>query len=115
MGTSCPVYEELALEEVGDFAEKDIEIISNQIYFSNIRILNLKDINSDIKQGVNVINKFAKFIKQISKSVFLTIIGASEPFLGVAGLDFSREISLAEFSDVNFSIQKSLSRPFVPC
>jgi hypothetical protein len=90
MGTSCPVYEEMTLDEVGEFAERDIELIANQIYFSNIRILNLKDIITEPKTGVNVVNKFAKFIKQVSRSVFLTIIGASEPFFGVTGLDFSR-------------------------
>lgn len=45
LATSCPVYEEISLEEVICFAETDIETIANQIYFSDIKILTLREIN----------------------------------------------------------------------
>lgn len=41
-------------------------------------------------------------------------MGATEPSLGIFGMDLSREISYAELSEPGFSMQKSLSRPFVP-
>ena len=59
-------------------------------------------------------------MKQISKTVFFTIAGAVEP-TATAGstifaLDLSREISFSEFTEGNMlSIQRSISRPFVPC
>ncbi len=45
LATSCPVYEEINLEEVICFAENDIESIANQIYFSDLKILTLRDIS----------------------------------------------------------------------
>jgi hypothetical protein len=63
-----------------------------------LKILTLRDISYECKKGIKVIDKFSKFVKQVSKSVFLTIVGATEPSLGIFGMDLSREISYAELS-----------------
>ncbi len=44
----------------------------------------------ECKKEVNVIQNFAKFIKQVSRSVFLAIIGATEPPQGGVGFELSR-------------------------
>lgn len=59
-------------------------------------------------------------MKQISKTVFFTIAGAVEPPATagstIFGLDLSREVSFSEMTEGNLlSIQRSISRPFVPC
>lgn len=54
-GIGCPVYEDISPEEVMAFAEKDIEPIANHLYFSDIRILNLKDVSYETKMDVNII------------------------------------------------------------
>ena len=62
---------------------------------------------------MNIADKFAKLVKQISKSLFLSLIGATEPTSGIFGLDLSREISLAELSELGLSGQRSMSRRFL--
>lgn len=59
-------------------------------------------------------------MKQISRTVFYTLVGAVEPSTGnnIGGsfFDLSREISFTEFSEGTIlSIHRSSSRPFVPC
>lgn len=90
MGTSCPVYEDVSLEEVVTFAEEEVEECARELYFKDIRVLNLRGVNRECKKGVNVADKFTKLIKQISKSLFLSLIGATEPSSALVGLDLSR-------------------------
>lgn len=52
-------------------------------------------------------------MRQLSKSLFLSLIGATEPSSIMFGLDLSREISFAEISDVGLSAQRSMSRRYV--
>ena len=77
LASSCPVYEDVSIEEVVAFAEKGIEKSAQLIYFGDLRILNLKQTPCAWKKAVNIIEKFTKLVSQISKSVFLTLIGAT--------------------------------------
>lgn len=88
--TSCPVYEDANIEEIMAFSEKGIEKSAQSIYFGDLKILNLKQLPFEWKKSVNIIEKFSKLVGQISKSVFLTLIGATEPPQGSYGLEFSR-------------------------
>jgi hypothetical protein len=66
------------LEEIISFAEKDNDDLTNRLYFSDLQILNLKEITCECNPKIDAIHKkFGKLINQISKSVFLTIAGAT--------------------------------------
>lgn len=95
------------------FAEKDVEEFARELYFKDLRILNLRSVTRECKKGVNVADKFLRLVKQISKSLFLSLIGATEPSIAIFGLDLSREISFAEISDVGLSAQRSYSRRYL--
>lgn len=95
------------------FAERDVEEFARELYFKDIRILNLRAVTRDCKKGVSVPDKFLKLVRQISKSLFLSLIGATEPSNVIFGLDLSREISFAEISDMGLSAQRSYSRRFL--
>lgn len=89
--------------------------MANRLYFLDIKILNLREVNCELNPKVNQIIKFGKLIQKISKCVFLTIAGATDPHQEGTMLDLSREISFADFSEIgHMTIQRSLSRPFVP-
>ena len=111
--TSCSVYEDVSIEDTIAFADKDIEACAHKMYFSDIRVLNFREVTCGIKKEVRLMDKFCLFVRQVSKSVFLSIIGATEPTRGLMGVDFSREISMAELSECGLSLQKSMSRPFL--
>ena len=93
--TSCPVYEDISVEEVVAFAEKQISSCANETYFGDIVILNLKQITCECKKNVDILEKFSRFVSQIARVIFLSIVGATEQPQGIFGLDLSREISLA--------------------
>jgi hypothetical protein len=72
------------------FAERDIDTCAHHLFFSSLRILNLREVTCERKPGVDVIENFSKFVKQVSKTVFLTLVGATEPMHNIFGLDLSR-------------------------
>ena len=110
---SCPVYEEVSLEEVIEFAEKGIDKFAGEIYFSEVKILSLREVTVECSKEVSILEKFVELVRQISKSLFLTLIGGTEPEKAPLGFSLSRELSFAEFSECGVSFQKSLSRQLI--
>ena len=91
------------------FAEKEIGKCAHEIYFGDVSILTLKEISCECKKTANVIEEFGKLVSQISRTIFLTLVGATEQPQGVCSVD----LSLAELSECALSNQRSFSRPFV--
>jgi len=59
------------------FAEKDLEKIAKNLHSNDaqIKILNLKQVTAEINPKANHLTQFTSLVKQISKSVFLTLAG----------------------------------------
>lgn len=107
--TASAVYEELNTDEVAQFAEEDLETLVSSLYFSrSLQYVNLRELRPETKSGVSVLAKFGDLVRQVSRSVFFTIVGAAEAERGDY-LNFSREPSLAEFPEVQMAY-RSMSR-----
>ena len=87
-GSSCPVFEDVPVEDIVEFAEKGMDEFAYKVYFSEVKILNLRKVEAE-KKEVDVVAKFAKVVRQLSKCVFLGLTGAVEPPVSTC-LDFSR-------------------------
>lgn len=100
MTNSSPIYEDIDLEDVAIFADRALEDISSMLFYScQVKYLNLHETRLETKGNLRL--KFHTLIKQLSRTIFFTLVGAVDT-ASLSGcslfLDLSCEASLADFS-----------------
>lgn len=72
-------FEELDYEEITSFGAVHVERIASQLYFSNkLRFINLRESRAEVKNNINLKDKFSSLAILLSRNLFLTIAGMSQ-------------------------------------